>query len=155
MKIPMSKESIQKLDSELSKLAVHGREVSVVIGIAREHGDIKENAEYHAAKDEQAFIVSRIGQLSEIRANSVELNTAHLNTDMVNFGARVTVLDENTDEETTYCIVSEYEADISKGFISHTSPIGRSLMRKEIGDLLTIKTPGGDKHYEILDIKYC
>lgn len=155
MKIPMTPTGFKQLEDELKELTtVKRREISVAIGIAREHGDIKENAEYHAAKEEQSQVEARISQLVDLRSKVEVMNIDQLSSDVVNIGATVSIINDETEEETTYSIVSEYEADLENGLISNTSPLGRALMRKVVGDLVEVVTPGGSKYYEILDMEY-
>ena len=155
MKIPMTQRGIEELDSELKHLSVTKRhEISAAIGVAREHGDLKENAEYHAAKEEQAQVEARIAYLSDLRSKVMPMSIKDLEGDTVNFGALVTIIDDDTEEESKYCIVSEFEADLELGLISNTSPIGRSLMKKEVGDIVEVDAPRGLKCYEIINIEY-
>ena len=155
MSIPMTSSGIERLDTEIKELTtIKRREISEAIGIAREHGDIKENAEYHAAKEEQSHVEARIAYLLDLRSKAIVIDSKNLPTDMVSFGTSVSILDDATEKEITYCIVSEYEADLERGWISNTSPIGRALMRKSVGDLVEVVAPGGNKYYEILDMEY-
>ena len=155
MKILMTPSGLKRLDDELKELITVKRpEISKAIGVAREHGDLKENAEYHSAKEEQSHVEARILQLADLRANVVLMDINQMSTDIVGFGAWVTILDDATEKEATYGIVSEYEADLTKGLISNTSPIGKALMRKSIGDFVTVSTPGGTKYYEITNLEY-
>ena len=144
------------LREELQKLKSQDRpQVIEAIAEARAHGDLKENAEYHAAKEQQGFIEGRIkeieGKLSHVQV--IDVTTVDAKGKVV-FGATVEVLDVQTDTETTYKIVGEDEADISQGLISFTSPIARALIGKDEGDEITFEAPGGDRHYEIIEVKY-
>lgn len=144
-----------KLEVELKKLMTVDRpEVIQAIGEAREHGDLSENAEYHAARERQGFIEGRIQEINGILNRIEVINIGELSGDRVMFGATVTIIDESTEEEKTYTIVGETEADLSQGFISNTSPVGRSLIGKSEGDNVEATTPNGIKYYEILKVEY-
>jgi transcription elongation factor GreA len=125
------------------------------IAVAREHGDLKENAEYHAAREQQSFAEGRIQEL-EVKLGSAQVIDvkAMPNTGKVIFGTMVDVIDLDTDEEVSYRIVGEDQADISQGMISYTSPVARSFIGKEEGDTTTVKAPAGDREYEILAVHY-
>ena len=155
-KVPMTNRGAELLREELQKLKSRDRpRVIQAIAEARAHGDLKENAEYHAAKEQQGFIEGRIkeieGKLSHIQIIDVTEIDAK---GKVVFGATVDLRDVQADKETTYQIVGEDEADIGAGLISFTSPIARALIGKEEGDEVTFSAPGGDKHYEIIEVKY-
>ena len=155
-KVPMTVRGAELLREELRKLKSEDRpQVIQAIAEARAHGDLKENAEYHAAKEQQGFIEGRIkeieGKLSHIQIIDV---TAIDAKGKVVFGATVELLEVETDTETTYRIVGEDEADIGAGLISYTSPIARALIGKNEGDEITFSAPGGDKHYEIIEVRY-
>ena len=155
-KVPMTVRGAELLRDELSKLKSEDRpRVIQSIAEARAHGDLKENAEYHAAKEEQGFIEGRIkeveGKLSHLQVIDVTMIDAQ---GKVIFGATVELHDLQTEMETTYKIVGEDEADIGKGLISYTSPIARALIGKNEGDDVTFSAPGGDKQYEIIEIRY-
>lgn len=155
-KVPMTNRGAELLREELQKLKSTDRpQVIQAIAEARAHGDLKENAEYHAAKEQQGFIEGRIkeieGKLSHIQIIDVTEIDAR---GKVVFGATVDLLDVQADKETTYRIVGEDEADIGAGLISFTSPIARALIGREEGDEVTFSAPGGDKHYEIIGVRY-
>ena len=155
-KVPMTVRGAELLREELQKLKSEDRpQVIQAIAEARAHGDLKENAEYHAAKEQQGFIEGRIkeieGKLSHIQIIDV---TAIDAKGKVVFGATVELLEVETDTETTYRIVGEDEADIGAGLVSYTSPIARALIGKNEGDEITFSAPGGDKHYEIIEVRY-
>ena len=155
-KVPMTVRGAELLREELARLKSEDRpQVIQAIAEARAHGDLKENAEYHAAKEQQGFIEGRIkeieGKLSHIQVIDVTEIDAK---GKVVFGATVELLDVQSDSETTYRIVGEDEADINSGLISYTSPIARALIGKEEGEEVTFSAPGGDKHYEIIEVKY-
>ncbi len=124
------------------------------IAEARAHGDLSENAEYHAAREKQSFLEGRIQELEDRIARADIIDVSALSGSSVKFGATVKLVDVDTDEEKTYQIVGEYEADLDNGLISYTSPIARGLIGKEEGDEAAIKTPGGKKDYEILEVVF-
>ncbi|MBP8039030.1 MAG: transcription elongation factor GreA [Aeromonadaceae bacterium] len=153
---PMTVRGAEKLREELEYLKSDLRpKIIEAIAEARAHGDLKENAEYHAAREQQGFCEGRIqdieGKLSKAQVIDV---TKLANTGRVVFGATVTVLKSDTEEEITYRIVGDDEADIKVGLISINSPIARGLIGKEVDDVAIIKTPAGDVEYEILEVKY-
>ena len=155
-KVPLTARGAEKLREELRQLKnVERPKVIEAIAEARAHGDLKENAEYHAAREQQSFIEGRIadinGKLSHAQIIDV---TAMPKTGKVIFGVTVDLAEEETGEEVTYQIVGEDEADISQGMISITSPIARALIGKEEGDVAEVQAPGGIKTYEILEVKY-
>lgn len=155
-KEPMTVRGHELLVLELKKLKSTDRPAVIkAIAEARAHGDLKENAEYHAAKEQQGFIEGRIkeieGKLSHIQVIDVTEIDAR---GKVVFGATVELLDVHTDKETTYRIVGEDEADIAAGLISYTSPIARALIGRDEGDEVTFSAPGGDRHYEIIEVRY-
>ena len=123
------------------------------IAEAREHGDLSENAEYHAAREKQSFIEGRIKELEALLSLAEVIDPAKL-SGSIKFGATVQLVDEDTDEERTYQIVGEAEANIDKGLLNIKSPLARALIGKDEGDSVEVKTPGGEKAYEILSIKY-
>ena len=124
------------------------------IAEAREHGDLSENAEYHAAKEQQGWTEARVAELEDVLSRAEVIDLSKLSGDTVKFGAKVDLVDEDTDEESTYQIVGEFEADVKSGKISITSPIARALIGKSVGDSVEVNTPGGGKSYEILKVKY-
>ncbi len=124
------------------------------IAEARKHGDLSENAEYHAAKEQQGLNEARLAELEDYLGRAEVIDVSKLSGDTVKFGARVSVVDEDTDEEFDYQIVGEFEADVKEGKISIKSPIARALIGKTEGDSVEVATPGGGKSYEILGIKY-
>jgi transcription elongation factor GreA len=154
-KVPMTSQSFEKLDEELRRIkSVDRPEVIRAIGEAREHGDISENAEYHAAKDRQGYIEARVRVLEDKISRAEVIDISKLSGDAVKFGATVAVADEETDQETTYQIVGTDEADIKAGLLSVTSPLGRALIGKTIGDSVDVHTPSGLKSYEILSVNF-
>ncbi|WP_203291904.1 transcription elongation factor GreA [Maricaulis parjimensis] len=154
-KIPMTVAGHKALDEELKRLkSVERPAVIAAISEAREHGDLSENAEYHAAKERQGWIEGRVQELEDKLARAQVIDVAKMSGDQVKFGATVTVLDEDTEEESTYQIVGDDEADVKSGKISISSPIARSLINKEVGDVAEVNAPGGLKSYEIMDVSW-
>ena len=153
-KIPMTRAGFDQLDAELRELkAVERPAVIRAIAEAREHGDLSENAEYHAAREKQSFIEGRIKELEMILSRAEVIDPAKL-SGSVKFGAGVTVVDEDTDEEKTFQLVGEQEADLERGLLNVRSPLARALIGKDEGDSVEVTTPGGQKSYEILSIRY-
>ena len=153
-KIPMTRAGYDQLDEELRELrAVERPAVIRAIAEAREHGDLSENAEYHAAREKQSFIEGRIKELEMIISRAEVIDPAKL-SGSVKFGAKVTVVDEDTDEEKTFQLVGEQEADLERGLLNVRSPLARALIGKDEGDSVEVTTPGGLKSYEILSIRY-
>ncbi|MHA6287278.1 transcription elongation factor GreA [Maricaulis sp. CAU 1757] len=154
-KIPMTVEGHKALDEELKRLKTEERPaVIAAISEAREHGDLSENAEYHAAKERQGWIEGRVTELEDKLARAQIIDISKMSGDTVKFGATVTVLDEDSEQESTYQIVGEDEADVKSGKISVTSPIARSMINKEVGDVIEVNAPGGLKSYEIMAVKF-
>lgn len=154
-KIPMTKQGHEELSAELTHLKkVERPNVIAAIAEARAHGDLSENAEYHAAKEQQSFIEGRIEELTAVIGRADIIDPSKLSGDTVRFGATVTIVDEDTDEETTYQIVGDYEADIEKKKLSISSPVSRAIIGKSVGDSVSVKTPKGEKDYEILEVEY-
>ena len=153
-KILMTRAGYNALGDELKSLkSVERPAVIRAIAEAREHGDLSENAEYHAARERQSFIEGRIKEIEAILGLAEVIDPSKL-SGAVKFGATVKLVDEDTDEEKTYMIVGEPEADIEKGLLNMKSPLARALIGKEEGDSVEVKTPGGEKSYEILSIEY-
>ncbi|MDO5612423.1 MAG: transcription elongation factor GreA [Paracoccus sp. (in: a-proteobacteria)] len=153
-KIPMTRAGHHALENELRDLKANDRPAVIrQIAEAREHGDLSENAEYHAAREKQSFIEGRIKELEVILSRAEVIDTSRL-SGAVKFGAKVTLLDEDTDEEKTFQIVGEAEADLERGLLNMKSPLARALIGKEEGDSVEVVTPGGQKDYEILSIRY-
>ena len=152
---PITQNGYDRMEIELKQLKTEERPVIIqAIADAREHGDLKENAEYHAAREKQGFVEARIKDLEARISHAQILDISKMSGDTVKFGATVLLVDEETDEERTYQIVGEYEADLDKGRLSLTAPFARALIGKEVGDSVEIKTPGGEKFYEILEVNY-
>ena len=153
-KIPMTRAGHTALETELKHLkSVERPAIIKAIAEAREHGDLSENAEYHSAKEKQSFIEGRIKELEGAISLADVIDPKKM-SGAIKFGATVTLVDEDTDEEKTYQIVGEYEANIEKGMLNIKSPIARALIGKEEGDSVEVRTPGGDKSYEVLKIVY-
>lgn len=155
-KHPITQRGAEQLREEMRQLKSKDRpRVVRAIAEAREHGDLRENAEYHAAKEEQGFIEGRIREI-EAKLSIAEIIdvTRFGSTGKVIFGATVEILDENVGTEVTYRIVGEDEADIASGMISIVSPIARALIGKEAGDVAVVDAPGGERSYEIVDVRY-
>ena len=154
-KVPMTVQGQAALEAELKHLkSVERPEIIQAISVAREHGDLSENAEYHAAKEKQGFIEGRIKELESKLALAQVIDVAKMDGDTVTFGATVTIVNEDTDEESTYMIVGEDEADVKDGKISITSPLARAMISKEVGDAFEVIAPGGSKGYEILNVAF-
>ncbi len=154
-KVPMTVRGEQKLRTELEALLKRRPLISTAIAEARELGDLKENAEYHAAREEQGLCEAQIRDIEyKLSVAQVIDVTKMPANDKIIFGATVTLLDINTDDEVTYCIVGDDEADIKNNLISVNSPIARGLIGKLEGDDVVIATPGGKKEFEVLDVKY-
>lgn len=154
-KVPMTKGGLSRLKEELRRLKTVERPKNVRdIEEARAHGNLSENAEYHAAKERQSHIASRIEQIEDFIARAEVIDVSKLSGDRVLFGATVTLSDVDTDMEKTYRIVGEIEADIKKGLISVTSPIARGLIGREVGDSVKVQAPGGAREYEITAVKF-
>jgi transcription elongation factor GreA len=155
-KIPMTVEGEAALRIELEKLKKEDRPTVIqAIAEAREHGDLKENAEYHAAREQQGFIEGRIQDIESKLSLCQVVDISQMpEGDRVIFGSTVTIINTETDEEVTYRIVGDDEADVKAGMISYQSPIARALISKEIGDVVNVHTPGGEVEYEIDDVSY-
>ena len=153
-KIPTTAEGYERLVAELKTLkSVERPAVIRAIAEAREHGDLSENAEYHAAREKQSFVEGRIKELEMILSRAEVIDPSRLNGS-IKFGATVTLLDEDSEEERTYQIVGEAEADLERGLLNIRSPLARALIGKDEGDSVEVVTPGGGKSYEIISIRY-
>ena len=151
----MTAEGYRALDDQLKQLkSVERPSVIAAISEAREHGDLSENAEYHAAKERQGWIEGQIAEIEDKISRAQVIDVSKLDGDQVKFGATVTVVDEDTEEEGTYQIVGEHEADVKQGKISVASPLSRAMIGKETGDVVEVNTPGGVKAYEILKVEW-
>ena len=153
-KISLTRAGHASLSEELKALKSVERPADIrAIAEAREHGDLSENAEYHAARERQSFIEGRVKELEGILALTDVIDTSRL-SGAVKFGARVTVIDEDTEEEKTFQLVGEPEADLERGLLNVKSPLARALIGKDEGDSVEVRTPGGEKSYEIVRIEY-
>ncbi|PCI42770.1 MAG: transcription elongation factor GreA [Proteobacteria bacterium] len=154
-RVPMTKEGAEKLREELAYIkGVKKHQIISAIEEARAHGDLSENAEYHAAKEDQGMNEARINMLEDRLARAEIIDTSSMNTDKIVFGAKVELIDAETEKSVTYQIVGEDEADLSQGKISITSPIARALIGKEKGDEAIVRAPGGEREYEIVSVSY-
>ena len=154
-KIPMTLEGFSKLDAELKRLKTIERpEIIKQIAAARGHGDLSENAEYHAARERQGFIEGRLGELEDKLRRAEVIDVSQLSGRDVKFGAKVRLADEDTDEKITYQIVGEDEADSKSGKLSITAPLARALIGKRAGDSVEVVTPAGSKSYEIISVRF-
>jgi transcription elongation factor GreA len=153
--LPITKEGFERLSEELKHLKKVARpEIIKKIAEARSHGDLKENAEYHAARERQSFIEGRISHLEGVVADAEVIDISKLSGDRIFFGATVKLLDVDKDTEVQYTLVGEAESDPKNGRISVASPIGRSLLGKSEGDDVRVETPSGIREYEIVEVKY-
>ena len=153
--VPMTATGLSQLEEELKHLKSAARPEAIrAIAQAREHGDLSENAEYHAARERQSFIEGRVLELEDKIARSVVIDVSSLSGDSVKFGAKVTLVDEDTDEKLTYQLVGEMEADVKQGRLAITAPLARALIGKQVGDSVDVSTPKGEKAYEVLKIKF-
>ncbi|CAA7622871.1 transcription elongation factor GreA [Magnetospirillum sp. SS-4] len=154
-KIPMTPAGLAQLEDELRTLkSVERPAVIRAIAEAREHGDLSENAEYHAARERQSFIEGRVSELEDIISRAQVIDIATLSGSQVRFGATVTLADEDSDDEVVYTIVGAHEADIKAGRMSVHSPLARALIGKHLGDTVEVTAPGGSKSYEIVDVRF-
>ena len=154
-KVPMTTEGFTRLEDELRHLkGVERPAVIRAIAEARAHGDISENAEYHAARERQSFIEGRLAELEDKISRAEVIDVSKLSGRQVKFGATVTVVDEDTDERAAYQIVGQDEADIKTKRLSITSPLARALIGKKVGDTVEVTTPGGGKSYEIIKVQF-
>ncbi|MGN6365437.1 transcription elongation factor GreA [Asticcacaulis taihuensis] len=154
-KVPMTVAGYQVLDDELKRLkSIERPSVIAAISEARAHGDLSENAEYHAAKERQGWIEGQIAEIEDKISRAQVIDVSKLSGNKVKFGATVTVIDEDTEEEGRYQVVGDHEADVKSGKISLSSPLSRAMIGKEVGDVVEVQTPGGVKAYEILKVEW-
>ena len=154
-KVPMTKQGHVSLSAELKELKeVQRPDVIRAIAEAREHGDLSENAEYHAARERQSFIEGRIKELEDMLGRADVIDVRRLSGSTIRFGATVELVDEDTDEERVFQIVGEPEANIDAGKLNLRSPLARALIGKEQGESVEVNTPGGGRSYEILNVRY-
>ena len=152
-KIPMTADGYNRLQEELKRLKTVDRPAIIrAIAEARDHGDLAENAEYHSARDRQSFIEGRLAEIEDKIARAEIIDVSKLSGSVIKFGAKVTLADEETDEEQTFQIVGEDEADISQGRLSVTSPLARALIGKRTGESVEVATPRGAKSYEVVTV---
>jgi transcription elongation factor GreA len=154
-KFPMTAEGHARLEEELRQLKAEERPAVIrAIAEARAHGDLSENAEYHAARERQSFIEGRIAELETIVPASEIIDVSKFSGDQVKFGAYVTIVDEETEEEKSYRIVGAYEADMKNGSVSMSSPLAKALLGKSVGDTVEVPAPGGARAYEITAVRF-
>ncbi|PCJ60139.1 MAG: transcription elongation factor GreA [Rhodospirillaceae bacterium] len=154
-KLPMTAPGLNRLQEELKHLKTSERPAVIqAIAEAREHGDLSENAEYHAARDKQSFVEGRIAELEAVTSRAEVIDVAKLSGKTIKFGATVKLADEDTAEKATYQIVGADESDIDAGRLSISAPLARALIGKEKGSFVEVTTPAGSKSYEILSVKY-
>ena len=154
-KFPMTAPGLRRLEDELRQLKAAERPAIIrAIAEARAHGDLSENAEYHAARERQSFVEGRIQELEEIVSAAEVIDPSSLTGDHVKFGAHVWLVDEETEKEATYQIVGVHEADIKAARLSISAPLAKALIGKKVGDTISVPAPGGDRSYEILGVKF-
>ena len=154
-KIAVTLEGYTRMEAELKQLkGVERPAVIEAIAEARAHGDLSENAEYDAAKEKQGFVEGRIKELEAKISLAEKIDVANIKSDRVVFGATVTYVDEDTDEESTYQIVSDYESDLDNGRISISAPVARAFIGKQVGDSVEVNMPKGQRSYEVLSVEY-
>jgi transcription elongation factor GreA len=154
-RIPITASGLRRLKEELKQLqTVERGKISKEIEVARAHGDLRENAEYHAAKEKQSHIEGRILSLNDWIARAEVIEVSKLSGDKVVFGATVKLVDGESEKEVTYTLVGELEADIKRRLISVTSPLARGLIGKAVGDLVTVQSPGGAREYEVVEVLF-
>jgi transcription elongation factor GreA len=154
-KVPMTEAGHAAMMEEIKHLkSVERPRIIRAIEEARSHGDLSENAEYHAAKEQQGWTEARVAELEDKISRAEVIDISKLSGDTVKFGAKVTLVDEDTEDEAAYQIVGEFEADVKKGLISVSSPIARAIIGKRTGDSVEVATPGGGKSYEIVKVRF-
>ena len=153
-RFPITPKGAQKLKEELTRLKEERPKISREIGVAREHGDLSENAEYHAAKERQGMVEARIKDIEDKLGRAEIIDPSRLSGDKVSFGATVDLSNVDTDEAVRYQIVGAEEANVNEGLISISAPLARALIGKQVGDEVRLKLPAGERCYEIVDIKF-
>ena len=154
-KAPMTLDGFKELETELRRLKTVDRpEIIRAIAAARDHGDLSENAEYHAARERQAFVEGRVADLEDLIRRAEVIDVRKLKGKVIRFGATVRVADEDTDDKVTYRIVGEHEADVKGGRLSITSPLARALIGKSVGQSVEVSTPNGVRTYEVVSVRY-
>ena len=151
----MTASGLQRLEEELRHLkSVERPAIIRAIAEARSHGDLSENAEYHAARERQSFIEGRLMELEEIVSAAEVIDPSTLSGDQIKFGAHITLVDEETEKEASYQIVGVHEADVKAQRLSISSPLAKALIGKKAGDTISVPAPGGDRTYEVLEVRY-
>jgi transcription elongation factor GreA len=154
-RIPMTSDGHERLEAELKRLKIDERPAVIkAIAEAREHGDLSENAEYHAARERQSFIEGRLLEIQDKLARAEVIDISQQSGSTVKFGARVKLVDEETDEEVVYQIVGSEEAEIQRGLLSISAPLGRALIGREAGETVEVTTPRGTRYFEILEVAF-
>jgi transcription elongation factor GreA len=153
-RVPMTPRGAQKLKEELARLKEERPKISREIGVAREHGDLSENAEYHAAKERQGMVEARIKDIEDKLSRSEVIDPAKLTGSKVAFGATVDLSNIDTEEAVTYQIVGPEESNVAEGMISVSAPLARALIGKAVGDEVTVKLPAGERTYEVVDVRF-
>lgn len=154
-RVPMTADGYRRLEAELRKLRSDDRPAVIrAIAEAREHGDLSENAEYHAARERQSFIEGRMREIEDKIGRAQVIDVSKLSGDRVKFGATVTLADEDTDEEKTWRLVGADEADVARGWLSITAPLARAVVNRTVGDSVTVETPDGTRGYEIVSVEF-
>jgi len=154
-RFPMSADGLNRLQDELRQLKTVERPAIIrAIAEAREHGDLSENAEYHAARERQSFTEGRVMELEDKISRAEVIDVSKLSADTVKFGATVTLVDDDTDEKVTYQLVGDVEADVKRGRLAISAPLARAMIGKEVGDSVELSTPAAEKSYQILTIEY-
>lgn len=153
-RVPITPEGVKKLREQLTKLKEERPKISREIETAREHGDLRENAEYHAAKERQGMVEAQIKDLEDKLSRAEVIDPKKLSGTKIRFGATLTLLNVDNDDESTYQIVGADEADIDRGLISISAPLARALIGKEVGDEVSVNLPGGTRNYEVLEVEY-
>jgi len=153
-RFPITPKGVLKLKDELARLKEERPKISRDIGVAREHGDLSENAEYHAAKERQGMVEARIKDIEDKLARAEIIDPGKLSGDRVSFGATVELSNVDTDETVTYQIVGAEEANVDDGLISISAPLARALIGKQVGDEVRVKLPAGERNYEVVAVKF-
>src|SRR5262245_57322092 len=153
-RFPITPKGAQKLKDELGRLKEERPKISREIGVAREHGDLSENAEYHAAKEREGMVEARIKDIEDKLGRAEVIDPAKLSGSRISFGATVDLSNTDTDEAVTYQIVGTEEANVNDGLISISAPLARALIGKQVGDEVRIKLPAGERNYEVVDIRF-
>lgn len=154
-RFPMTAKGLAMLEAERKQLKQVDRPAVIqAIAEAREHGDLSENAEYHAARERQSFIEGRLLELDDILSRTEVIDPKNFKGTSIKFGATVTLVDEETEKENTYQIVGSHEANVEEGLISYSSPMAKALIGKDLGDAIEVSTPKGARYYEVISVEY-